>query len=197
MTNSTLTKQIPDWTKVEFEGLSEISVLYCRLSAEDANEGESNSISNQRLILSKLAERENLSNPIVFYDDGYSGSNAQRPAFQQALALVENNQVSNFVVKDLSRVSRDYLLSGNLLEVVFPSKNIRFISLQENIDSNKKSSQNAYLTPLVSLFNNWYSMQCSEKIKLSKHTKAKMVKKWAGLKLMDTSIIQKIVRSGW
>lgn len=173
MTNSTLTKQIPDWTEVEFEGLSEISVLYCRLSAEDANEGESNSISNQRLILSKLAERENLSNPIVFYDDGYSGSNAQRPAFQQALALVKNNQVSNFVVKDLSRVSRDYLLSGNLLEVVFPSKNIRFISLQENIDSNKKSSQDAYLTPLVSLFNNWYSMQCSEKIKLSKHTKAK------------------------
>ena len=174
-----------------------ISVLYCRLSAEDANEGESNSISNQRLILSKLAERENLSNPIVFYDDGYSGSNAQRPAFQQALALVENNQVSNFVVKDLSRVSRDYLLSGNLLEVVFPSKNIRFISLQENIDSNKKSSQDAYLTPLVSLFNNWYSMQCSEKIKLSKHTKAKMVKKSAGLQLMDTSIIQKIVRRGW
>ena len=173
MTNSTLTKQIPDWTKVEFEGLSEISILYCRLSSEDANEGESNSISNQRLILSKLAERENLSNPIVFYDDGYSGSNAQRPAFQQALALVKNNQVSNFVVKDLSRVSRDYLLSGNLLEVVFPSKNIRFISLQENIDSNKKSSQDAYLTPLVSLFNNWYSMQCSEKIKLSKHTKAK------------------------
>ena len=173
MTNSTLTRQIPDWTEVEFEGLSEISVLYCRLSAEDANEGESNSISNQRLILSKLAERENLNNPIVFYDDGYSGSNAQRPAFQQALALVKNNQVSNFVVKDLSRVSRDYLLSGNLLEVVFPSKNIRFISLQENIDSNKKSSQDAYLTPLVSLFNNWYSMQCSEKIKLSKHTKAK------------------------
>ena len=123
--------------------------------------------------------------------------NAQRPAFQQALALVENNQVSNFVVKDLSRVSRDYLLSGNLLEVVFPSKNIRFISLQENIDSNKKSSQDAYLTPLVSLFNNWYSMQCSEKIKLSKHTKAKNGEKSAGLPLMDTSIIQKIVRSGW
>ena len=174
-----------------------ISVLYCRLSAEDANEGESNSISNQRLILSKLAERENLNNPIVFYDDGYSGSNTQRPAFQQALALVENNQVSNFVVKDLSRVSRDYLLTGNLLEVTFPSKNIRFIFLQENIDSNKKSSQDAYLTPLVSLFNNWYSMQCSEKIKLSKHTKAKMVKKSAGLQLMDTSIIQKIVRRGW
>lgn len=173
MTNNTLTRQIPDWTEVDFESLTEISVLYCRLSAEDANEGESNSISNQRLILSKLAERENLSNPIVFYDDGYSGSNAQRPAFQNALALVENNQVANFVVKDLSRVSRDYLLTGNLLEVTFPSKSIRFISLQENIDSNKKSSQDAYLTPLISLFNNWYSMQCSEKIKLSKHTKAK------------------------
>ena len=66
MTNSTLTKQIPDWTEVEFEGLSEISILYCRLSAEDANEGESNSISNQRLILSKLAERENLSNQLYF-----------------------------------------------------------------------------------------------------------------------------------
>ena len=173
MTNNTLTRQIPDWTEVDFESLTEISVLYCRLSAEDANEGESNSISNQRLILSKLAERENLSNPIVFYDDGYSGSNTQRPAFQKALALVENNQVTNFVIKDLSRVSRDYLLTGNLLEVTFPSKSIRFISLQENIDSNRKSRQDAYLTPLVSLFNNWYSMQCSEKIKLSKHTKAK------------------------
>ena len=100
----------------------------------------------------------------------------QTPSVQLSNKLwhwFENNQVSNFVVKDLSRVSRDYLLSGNLLEVVFPSKNIRFISLQENIDSNKKSSQDAYLTPLVSLFNNWYSMQCSEKIKLSKHTKAK------------------------
>ena len=80
MTNSTLTKQIPDWTKVEFEGLSEISILYCRLSSEDANEGESNSNFQPTLDLSKLAERENLSNPIVFYDDGYSGSNAQRPA---------------------------------------------------------------------------------------------------------------------
>ncbi|RRN52113.1 DUF4368 domain-containing protein [Streptococcus suis] len=150
-----------------------ITVLYCRLSAEDANEGESNSISSQKQILAQVAEREGLVNPYFFVDDGFSGSNAQRPDFQKALNLVETGKVSNFVVKDLSRLSRDYLLSGQLTEITFPSKNIRFISLNENLDSSKRNSQDAYLTPLVSLFNNWYSLQCSEKIKLSKHTKAK------------------------
>ena len=87
--------------------------------------------------------------------------------------LVESGKIQAVIVKDLSRLSRDYLLTGQLTEITFPSKNVRFISLNENLDSSKSNSQDAYLAPLVSLFNNWYSLQCSEKIKLSKHTKAK------------------------
>lgn len=172
MNTSTLT--IDDIKTQNLDNLPDgITALYCRLSAEDANEGESNSISNQKQILAQVALRENLPNPFFFVDDGFSGSNAQRPDFQKMMNLVEAGKIQAIVVKDLSRLTRDYLLSGQLTEITFPSKSIRFISLNENLDSSKRNSQDAYLTPLVSLFNNWYSLQCSEKIKLSKHTKAK------------------------
>lgn len=172
MNKSTLT--IKDIKTQNLNGLPDrITALYCRLSAEDANEGESNSISNQKQILAQVAMRENLPNPFFFVDDGFSGSNAQRPDFQLMMNLVESGKIQAVIVKDLSRLSRDYLLTGQLTEITFPSKNVRFISLNENLDSSKSNSQDAYLAPLVSLFNNWYSLQCSEKIKLSKHTKAK------------------------
>lgn len=172
MNKSTLT--IKDIKTQNLDSLPDkITALYCRLSAEDANEGESNSISNQKQILSQVSLRENLPSPFFFVDDGFSGSNAQRPDFQLMMNLIEADKIQAVVVKDLSRLSRDYLLTGQLTEITFPSKNIRFISLNENLDSNKRNSQDAYLAPLVSLFNNWYSLQCSEKIKLSKHTKAK------------------------
>ena len=172
MNKSTLT--IKDIKTQNLNSLPDrITALYCRLSAEDANEGESNSISNQKQILAQVAIRENLPNPFFFVDDGFSGSNAQRPDFQLMINLVESGKIQAVIVKDLSRLSRDYLLTGQLTEITFPSKNVRFISLNENLDSSKSNSQDAYLAPLVALFNNWYSLQCSEKIKLSKHTKAK------------------------
>lgn len=172
MNKSTLT--IKDIKTQNLNSLPDrITALYCRLSAEDANEGESNSISNQKQILAQVAMRENLPNPFFFVDDGFSGSNAQRPDFQLMINLVESGKIQAVIVKDLSRLSRDYLLTGQLTEITFPSKNVRFISLNENLDSSKSNSQDAYLAPLVSLFNNWYSLQCSEKIKLSKHTKAR------------------------
>lgn len=172
MNKSTLT--IKDIKTQNLNSLPDrITALYCRLSAEDANEGESNSISNQKQILAQVAMRENLPNPFFFVDDGFSGSNAQRPDFQLMINLVESGKIQAVIVKDLSRLSRDYLLTGQLTEITFPSKNVRFISLNENLDSSKSNSQDAYIAPLVSLFNNWYSLQCSEKIKLSKHTKAK------------------------
>lgn len=172
MNKSTLT--IKDIKTQNLNSLPDkITALYCRLSAEDANEGESNSISNQKQILAQVAMRENLPNPFFFVDDGFSGLNAQRPDFQLMINLVESGKIQAVIVKDLSRLSRDYLLTGQLTEITFPSKNVRFISLNENLDSSKSNSQDAYLAPLVSLFNNWYSLQCSEKIKLSKHTKAK------------------------
>ncbi|EOH73441.1 recombinase family protein [Enterococcus malodoratus] len=171
MNNSTLT--IKEYTEVDLKQLTDITIIYCRLSAEDGNEGESYSIANQKLILSKVAEKENLSNPILMADDGFSGSNFNRPAMVKALELVEAGKVKNFIVKDLSRLGRDYLRVGQLLESVFPQHGIRFISLNEQVDSLKISSQDAYMLPLMNIFNEWYSRQCSEKIRMSKHTKAK------------------------
>lgn len=171
MNNSTLT--IKDWNTTIFSQEEQITAIYCRLSAEDGNEGESNSIANQRQILGNFALRENLPNPIFFVDDGFSGSNFTRPAISKLLELVEIGKVSTVIVKDLSRLGRDYLRVGQLLESVFPSNNVRFISLNEQVDSLKSSAQDAYMLPLMNIFNEWYSRQCSEKIKLSKHTKAK------------------------
>nr|WP_269207348.1 recombinase family protein [Streptococcus equi] len=193
MNKSTLT--IEDIKTQNLDSLPDrITALYCRLSAEDANEGESNSISNQKQILSQVAIRENLPNPFFFVDDGFSGSNAQRPDFQKMMSLVETGKIQAVVVKDLSRLSRDYLLTGQLTEITFPSKNIRFISLNENLDSNKRNSQDAYLAPLVSLFNNWYSLQCSEKLSCLSIPRQKLARKLAGLPHTAISKIQKIPR---
>lgn len=100
--NRTLT--ISDYRQVDTSKLSDITVVYCRLSQDDGLDGDSNSITNQKKILLDMFARENLSNPILFVDDGFSGTNFDRPAISEALRLVENRQVSNFVVKDLSRL---------------------------------------------------------------------------------------------
>ncbi|MDO4902597.1 MAG: recombinase family protein [bacterium] len=176
---NTRTLTIKDWTSTDFSSLSNLTAIYCRLSAEDGNEGESNSIANQRQILGNFALKENLRNPVFFTDDGFSGSNFNRPAITKLLELVDLGKVKTVIVKDLSRLGRDYLRVGRLLESVFPAKNIRFISLNEQVDSLKVSTQDAYMLPLVNIFNEWYSRQCSEKIKLSKHTKAKSGQKIA------------------
>ena len=171
MKDSTLT--ISHWSQVDFSKADHLTILYARLSAEDGNEGESNSIMNQKMILTKFAESHQFDSLVFFDDDGFSGSNFDRPAITKALELVEAGKVHNFIVKDLSRLGRDYLKTGQLLEFVFPSHNVRFLSINEQVDSAKASSQDAYMLPLVNLFNEWYSRQCSEKIRLSKRTKAK------------------------
>ncbi|MCW6677485.1 recombinase family protein [Aerococcaceae bacterium NML180378] len=171
MKHSTLT--IPHWSQVDFSEMENLTILYARLSAEDGNEGESNSIMNQKMILTKFAESHQFDSIVFFDDDGFSGSNFNRPAITKALELVEASKVRNFIVKDLSRLGRDYLKTGQLLEFVFPNHNVRFLSINEQVDSAKASSQDAYMLPLVNLFNEWYSRQCSEKIRLSKRTKAK------------------------
>lgn len=177
MNNRTLT--IEDWTNTDFSNLSDLTAIYCRLSAEDGNEGESNSIANQRQILGDLAKPEQLKNLVFFTDDGFSGSSFNRPAITKLLELVDLGKVKTVIVKDLSRLGRDYLRVGQLLESVFPAKNVRFISLNEQVDSLKNSAQDAYMLPFFNIFNDWYSRQCSEKIKLSKHAKAKSGQKIA------------------
>ena len=171
MNNSTLT--IKEYTEVDLGQMSDITVVYCRLSQDDGNTGDSNSIINQKKILSEEIAKKRLSNPIYFIDDGISGTTIQyRPAISKAIELVEMGKVKNFLVKDLSRLARNYLDAGRLTEITFPDNNVRFIAVSDNIDSKHQTDNDANILPLKSLFNDWYSRDTSKKIRAVMKTKA-------------------------
>ena len=128
-----------------------ITVLYCRLSNEDALDGESNSIANQRSILQAYADSHGFTNTRVLIDDGYTGTNFNRPGIQEALSLVEQGLVSTFIVKDMSRFGRDYLQVGQYTELIFPSYDVRFIAINDGVDSAYGDND---FTPFRNLFKN-------------------------------------------
>ena len=169
--NRTLT--ISDYRQVDTSKLSDITVVYCRLSQDDGLDGDSNSIINQKKILLDVVTRENLPNPILFVDDGFSGTNFDRPAISEALRLVENRQVSNFIVKDLSRLGRSYIKVGQLTEITFPSFDVRFIALNDGVDSNKPNETNSIFLPIKSLMDEMYAADTSKKIRAVVQAKAK------------------------
>mgnify|MGYP000980586109 FL=1 len=169
--NRTLT--ISDYRQVDTSKVSDITVVYCRLSQDDGLDGDSNSIINQKKILLDVVERESLPNPILFVDDGFSGTNFDRPAISEALRLVENRQVSNFVVKDLSRLGRSYIKVGQLTEITFPSFDVRFIALNDGVDSNKPNESNSIFLPIKSLMDEMYAADTSKKIRAVVQAKAK------------------------
>lgn len=169
--NRTLT--ISDYRQVDTSKLSDITVVYCRLSQDDGLDGDSNSITNQKKILLDVVTRENLSNPILFVDDGFSGTNFDRPAISEALRLVENRQVSNFIVKDLSRLGRSYIKVGQLTEITFPSFDVRFIALNDGIDSSKPNETNSIFLPIKSLMDEMYAADTSKKIRAVVQSKAR------------------------
>ena len=169
--NRTLT--ISDYRQVDTSKVSNITVVYCRLSQDDGLDGDSNSIINQKKILLDVVARENLPNPILFVDDGFSGTNFDRPAISEALRLVENRQVSNFVVKDLSRLGRSYIKVGQLTEITFPSFDVRFIALNDGVDSNKPNETNSIFLPIKSLMDEMYAADTSKKIRAVVQAKAK------------------------
>ena len=169
--NRTLT--ISDYRQVDTSNLSDITVVYCRLSQDDGLDGDSNSIINQKKILIDVVTRENLPNPILFVDDGFSGTNFDRPAISEALRMVENRQVSNFVVKDLSRLGRSYIKVGQLTEITFPSFDVRFIALNDGVDSNKPNETNSIFLPIKSLMDEMYAADTSKKIRAVVQAKAK------------------------
>ena len=169
--NRTLT--ISDYRQVDTSKVSDITVVYCRLSQDDGLDGDSNSIINQKKILIDVVTRENLPNPILFVDDGFSGTNFDRPAISEALRLVENRQVSNFVVKDLSRLGRSYIKVGQLTEITFPSFDVRFIALNDGVDSNKPNETNSIFLPIKSLMDEMYAADTSKKIRAVVQAKAK------------------------
>ena len=141
----------------------EITALYGRLSQDDGLEGESNSISNQKEILMKYAKEHNLKNPRYFLDDGISGTTFERSGFKKMQALAESGIVKTIVVKDLSRFGRNYIEVGEYLEIKYPSLGVRFISIQENVDTLQNSG--AEMMPFHNIFNEWYAAQTSKKIR--------------------------------
>ena len=169
--NRTLT--ISDYRQVDTSRLSDITVVYCRLSQDDGLDGDSNSIPNQKNILLDVVAREKLPNPVLFVDDGFSGTNFDRPAISEALRLVENRQVSNFVVKDLSRLGRSYIKVGQLTEITFPSFDVRFIALNDGVDSNKPNETNSIFLPIKSLMDEMYAADTSKKIRAVVQAKAR------------------------
>ena len=147
-----------------------ITALYPRLSHEDELQGESNSISNQKRILETYAKQNGFTNLRWYTDDGFSGANFQRPGFQAMLADIEAGQVGTVIVKDMSRLGRNYLQVGFYTEMLFPQKGVRFIAVNDNVDSANGGMDNDF-TPLRNLFNEWLVRDTSKKIKAVKRSK--------------------------
>lgn len=130
-----------------------ITILYCRLSNEDTLDGESNSIANQRAILTRYATDQGFTNTRILVDDGYTGTNFNRPGVQEGLSLVEQGLVGTWIVKDMSRFGRDYLQVGRYTEIVFPSYDVRFIAVNDGVDSARGTDD---FTPIRNVFNDFY-----------------------------------------
>ncbi|NBI80573.1 DUF4368 domain-containing protein [Clostridiaceae bacterium] len=145
-----------------------ITILYCRLSNEDALDGESNSIANQRAILTRYAAERGFTNTRILVDDGYTGTNFNRPGAQEGLSLVEQGLVGTWIVKDMSRFGRDYLQVGRYTEIVFPSYDVRFIAVNDGVDSERGDND---FTPFRNIFNEWLVRDTSKKIRAVKRSK--------------------------
>ena len=139
-----------------------IVALYCRLSRDDELAGESNSIKNQKSILSKYAKDNNFFNTRTFIDDGYSGTSFTRPAFMEMMELAESGKISAIIVKDHSRLGRNRLIVGQLLEEDFVRLNIRYIAIMDNIDTDK--GLNDFL-PIQDWFNEMHAKNTSQKVR--------------------------------
>lgn len=140
-----------------------ITALYCRLSRDDESQGDSNSIKNQKTILQKYADDNGFANTEFFVDDGYSGTNFDRPDWQRLLSQVEEGNICTVIVKDMSRLGRDYLKVGYYTEVLFPGSDIRFIAINNNVDS--ANQQDSDFTPFLNIINEWYAKDTSKKIR--------------------------------
>ena len=146
-----------------------ITALYCRLSQDDGNVGDSDSIINQKKMLAEYAERNGYT-PYQFYiDDGFSGTNFERPQFKQMIEDAKKGTVKRIICKDLSRFGRDYIKVGLYTEFIFPDKDIHFIAVNDDVDSNVQKDND--LAPFKNLFNEWYARDTSKKIKAVKKAK--------------------------
>ena len=147
-----------------------ITALYCRLSRDDEQEGLSDSIKNQQEILEKYAKENGFKNTRVFVDDGWSGTNFDRPAFNEIMKLGEEGKIGTLIVKDHSRLGRNRLVVGSLMEEEFDRMGIRYIAIMDNIDTEKGISD---LVPMQDLFNEWHAKNTSDKVRKVFQSKGK------------------------
>lgn len=146
------------------------AALYIRLSREDENEGPSESVSNQQSLLNEFVQQHRLIVFDTYIDDGWSGTNFDRPNFQRMIADIEAKKVNMVITKDLSRLGRDYILTGHYMERYFPEHRVRYISLLDGIDTGVDSTAND-ITPFRAIMNDMYAKDISRKISSVKHDK--------------------------
>jgi hypothetical protein len=149
-------------------GSQKLTILYERLSHDDELRGESNSITNQKKILEDYAGANGFANTLHISDDGYSGTNFERPGWKRLISEVEAGNVGAVIVKDMSRVGRDYLQVGFYTEVLFRKRGVRFVAISNNIDSSVGENEFA---PFLNIMSEWYARDTSRKIKAVLHNK--------------------------
>lgn len=141
-----------------------ITALYCRLSRDDGAEGESNSISNQKKMLKQYAKERGFDNTRYYVDDGYTGTNFNRPGFQKMVEDIDLGYISTVIVKDLSRLGRRYDTVGYYTDTYFPDRDIRFIAINDNVDSDEGENE---IAPFKNIINEWYAKDISKKCRSS------------------------------
>lgn len=139
-----------------------ITALYCRLSNDDDLQGESNSITNQKSMLMNYAENNGFGNTQFYVDDGFSGTNFNRPDFMRMIDDVKDGKVGVIITKDLSRFGRDYLMTGQYIEMILPDYNVRYIAVNDGVDTLRSENE---MMVFKNVFNDWYARDTSKKIK--------------------------------
>ena len=154
------------------------NIIYGRLSQEDERQGESNSIYNQRLLLEQYARENGFQNTLFLADDGYSGTNFERPSWKKIVEMIENGQVETLIVKDLSRLGREYLQVGYYTEIYFPQKGVRFIAVNDGVDSLVEGSND--FNPIRNWANELHAKESSTKVRAVKRMQAQRGERTGG-----------------
>lgn len=148
---------------------SKAAALYCRFSRDDLMQGDSASIQTQKAMLAQFAKQNGLYETVFYVDDGYTGTNFERPDFQKLLSDIESGRIGTVITKDLSRLGRNYLQTGFYTECYFPDNQVRYIAINDNVDTSKGENEFA---PFRNIMNEWYARDNSRKVKSAYRTKA-------------------------
>ena len=151
-----------------------ITALYCRISLDDGGDNESMSISNQKIMLRDFAEKNGMFQYEYYVDDGYTGRNFNRPAFQRMIADIKAGKIGCVITKDLSRLGRNYIEAGSYIEIFFPKHNVRYIAITDGVDS--LTRQEMDITPFKNILNDMYSRDISKKVLAGRMTRSRQGK---------------------